>query len=250
MSIRFDAAVDEVVTSFPMNLLAKALRRVSRTMQTSRARSEERGGKAGDGRRSIELPVHPKPGPGQRGRRRRMRQHPRLLDADDGPLWLFSPRGGFDPAPPTCASGDREALRGSFKAHCLAVSSKVGTIPLHESLDNLRGSVFDSHRNVQADRIRTYEVESVDLAGLPNRLGVGRVDLLKLDLEGAEFDLIAGTSARDFEAFGQVFVEFHHGIVSKYSEADTRAAVEAIKGFGWAAHSVDQTNHLFYRSGR
>jgi hypothetical protein len=41
------------------------------------------------------------------------------------------------------------------------------------------------------------------------RLGITKIDLLKLDIEGAEFDLIAVTPNQILQRISQIAVEFH-----------------------------------------
>ncbi len=53
------------------------------------------------------------------------------------------------------------------------------------------------------------EVETISLATLMQRLGIGKIDILKLDVEGAEFDLIASTPDQILQRINQITVEFH-----------------------------------------
>jgi FkbM family methyltransferase len=53
------------------------------------------------------------------------------------------------------------------------------------------------------------EVETISLATLMQRLGIAKIDILKLDIEGAEFDLIASTPDQTLQRIGQITVEFH-----------------------------------------
>ena len=53
------------------------------------------------------------------------------------------------------------------------------------------------------------EVETISLATLMRRLGITGIDLLKLDIEGAEFDLIAATPNQILQRINQITVEFH-----------------------------------------
>ena len=53
------------------------------------------------------------------------------------------------------------------------------------------------------------EVETISLATLMQRLGIAKVDILKLDIEGAEFDLIASTPDQILQRINQITVEFH-----------------------------------------
>ena len=53
------------------------------------------------------------------------------------------------------------------------------------------------------------EVETISLATLMQRLGIAKIDILKLDIEGAEFDLIASTPDQILQRINQITVEFH-----------------------------------------
>lgn len=53
------------------------------------------------------------------------------------------------------------------------------------------------------------EVEAFSLASLMAKLHLERVDLLKLDIEGAEFEVIESTPPEVWRQVGQITVEFH-----------------------------------------
>ncbi len=53
------------------------------------------------------------------------------------------------------------------------------------------------------------EVETISLPRFMERIGVEKIDLLKLDIEGAEFDLIASTPESVLRRVNQITVEFH-----------------------------------------
>ena len=110
------------------------------------------------------------------------------------------------------------------------------------------GSLFTDHVNIVHDETTSYDVEAVTLGTLLKRVGVETVDLLKLDLEGAEYELFERMTAEELRPFKQLFVEFHHHAVSHFGDADTRRLVGRISGFGFRAFSVDDHNYLFYRA--
>ena len=97
-----------------------------------------------------------------------------------------------------------------FKHLPLAISAESGTLTFHESAENESGSLLDDHVNVRQDQITSYEVESVTLRTLSERVGADQIEILKLDLEGAEYALLEGVKAEDLTPFKQVFIEFHH----------------------------------------
>lgn len=136
---------------------------------------------------------------------------------------------------------------GRFTYIQAAIAAQDGTLTFNESLTNESGSIFNDHYNMRNFESRSYQVEALSLPGLLQRLGVPQVDLLKLDLEGAEYDLLNAVSAADLAPFQQIFVEFHHNAVPHLTPADTQARVQRLEGLGLRSFSLDDVNVLFYR---
>lgn len=136
---------------------------------------------------------------------------------------------------------------GRFEHVPCAIAASDGTLTFHESRVNESGSLLTDHVNVVHDETTSYDVEAVSLATLLKRVGVETVDILKLDLEGAEYELLERMTAEELQPFKQLFIEFHHHAVSHFGEADTRRLVGRISGFGFRPFSVDDHNFLFYR---
>ena len=139
---------------------------------------------------------------------------------------------------------------GRFSHVPWAIAATDGTLTFHESRVNESGSLFADHVNVLNDETTRYDVEAVSLGTLIARLGLATVDILKLDLEGAEYELFERLTARDLEPFRQLFVEFHHHAVRHAGEADTRRLVKRVADFGFRTFSVDDHNYLFYRASK
>lgn len=137
---------------------------------------------------------------------------------------------------------------GRFKHVPLAVAATDGTLRFHESLENVSGSILADHTNVINDPIRTYEVESTSMQRLLERLHLTRADYLKLDLEGAEYEVINSAGREVLSGFDQIFVEFHHHC-SHYSIRDTHGAVALMAAKGFQSFTLDDHNYLFFRSG-
>jgi FkbM family methyltransferase len=136
---------------------------------------------------------------------------------------------------------------GKFKHLKVAVASFDGEAMFHESLDNVSGSLSGEHQNILTDRIASYTVETVSLRNLPLRVGHDTIAYLKLDLEGAEYQLLANLTEAELMPFDQIFVEFHHHCVRPYSKKDTESAVLSIKERGFNSFSLDDHNFLFFR---
>lgn len=136
---------------------------------------------------------------------------------------------------------------GRFKHLPLAISSDSGTLTFYESRQNESGSLISNHTNILHDTIVTYEVESVTLVDLLKRIDYKQVAMLKLDLEGAEYDLLQGMNMEDLLPFDQIFIEFHHHAVPQYCEEDTIRLVARIADMGFKVFSLDDHNYLFFQ---
>lgn len=129
----------------------------------------------------------------------------------------------------------------------LAVSAQSGRMRFNESASNESGSLLAGHRNVLQDEIQSYEVEAVCLKELAARVGCSTIDLLKLDLEGAEYAILEQPTLEVLAPFKQIFVEFHdHCLVEKTRE-DTLACVRRMAGLGFRNFTLNDRDYLFYR---
>ncbi|GEM_PF-1058947 len=143
-----------------------------------------------------------------------------------------------------------ERMDGRFKHLALAVTQKNGKLLFNESVEHESGSVLSEHKNIRHDEIRSYEVESVNLKGLIDRIGIKNIDLIKLDIEGIEYQLLSHVSKKDIEPFRQIFVEFHHKTVPQYTHRHTKEIVRHIRRHGYEVFSADGRNYLFYKQGK
>jgi FkbM family methyltransferase len=137
--------------------------------------------------------------------------------------------------------------QGRFVHVPCAIAANDGVLTFTKSRTNESGSLLPDHVNVVHDETTTYDVKAVALPSLLEQIGVETVDLLKLDLEGAEYELLGSVTNEQLRPFRQVFVEFHHHAVSRFQESDTRRIVGRITQFGFNAISLDDHNYLFYR---
>ena len=135
---------------------------------------------------------------------------------------------------------------GKFQHKPWAVSFRDGEIEFNESRDNVSGSIFADHKNIKGKQSRQYKVEAVSLARLPERLALPKIDLLKLDLEGAEYDIIKNLKENDLAKFDQIFLEFHHDYLPQYSMRDTLECILKLESLGFRSFSIDKRNFLFY----
>lgn len=134
---------------------------------------------------------------------------------------------------------------GRFMHLPLAITANGENVVFHESASNESGSILENHNNMMNDETTRYEVESVDLRSLLHRVQTNRIDIIKLDLEGAEYDLLSKAKQRDLLAFDQIFVEFHHHAIADIEPKDTLFIVSKMREQGFVSYSLDDRNYLF-----
>lgn len=88
--------------------------------------------------------------------------------------------------------------------HNLAVAGRAGTLSLH-----LGGRMCSSLLYAETADSNTALVEAVELDAFLRRENVGEIGLLKLDIEGAELDVIAGVAPTFWQRVKQITCEFH-----------------------------------------
>lgn len=158
---------------------------------------------------------------------------------------------GFDPTPRSIAWVRSQALPAGFHLRELGIAGYDGTAsftppkdPTHVSHSMAGPSAGASEasdtRNV-SDATVTFEVRR--LSTLMAELGHARVDLLKMDVEGAEYevleDLLRGSVRPQ-----QILVEYHHGMhgipVSK-----TENSLSALLAAGYRIFDAQPGGHEF-----
>ena len=128
-----------------------------------------------------------------------------------------------------------------------ALGSKTESRTFYESQTNVSGSLQNEHVNVQNDPIKTYEVQVVTMRDLLTRIGNHQISLMKIDIEGEEYDFIKSLSKEDLEQVDQIILEFHHGrALKKYTISDTRRAIKTVESFGMKSILFNGRDCLFY----
>lgn len=98
----------------------------------------------------------------------------------------------------------RNGRTDAIQVHHAAVSRDRGTI---EFLDNASGSGLNGLTS-PAGRAQLSKVPAVTFSDAIEAAG-GRVDLVKIDTEGAEFDIILGSKPQDWASVSRVVIEYH-----------------------------------------
>lgn len=153
---------------------------------------------------------------------------------------------GFDPTPRSVEHVRRHTRGDLFQAHPLALADHDGTLtftlPPESAADQVSASAFAHYGG---DAARRFEVPCATLATVRERFGLDRVDVLKMDVEGAEYDVIAQATRLGWLAdIDQVLVEFHH-FLPGLDAGRTRRAIAQLRAAGFRIAWIGRTNHEY-----
>ena len=148
-----------------------------------------------------------------------------LIDKDDIVVDIGAHKGGFCGYAATKTSGtifafepnleNYQTLEAMVKANNLhniqinrsAVTNSHGTVKLYFSTSNTRHNIFG--KDVLSDELLA-EFELVDLVTLADIFNsLPRVDVLKVDCEGAEFGIFEHTSIHHLRLVRKIIIEYH-----------------------------------------
>lgn len=116
---------------------------------------------------------------------------------------------------------------------------------LPKGADGVSGSLVGTHEYVVGGE--TLTVLTTDLATLLSQAGRSECDVLKLDIEGAEYAVLHQLCASgDIRRARQVLIEFHHRVTHHRLE-ETQAATETLCRCGFRLVHTEGRNYIFHR---
>jgi len=134
----------------------------------------------------------------------------------------------FDPTPRVVAWVAGQRWPAGFHFHPVGVADRDGTARFYAPEDPR----FVSHSLRPRPGAASVEVAVARLASLARTLGHGHLALLKLDVEGAEYEILADLLAGG-PPVDQILVEFHHRLPG-IGIARTRDAIARLRRAGYA----------------
>lgn len=156
----------------------------------------------------------------------------------------------FDPTPFSNTWVAAQALPAGFRHHPWAVAAADGPIHLEQRKAHRPGSApMLSVVPSGAGGAGAVTAEGYRLTSILSRLGCAVPDVLRMDIEGAEYAVLDDMLASGFLP-GQLLVEFHHRFPEIGLEA-TRRAVAGLRAAGYRIAAVSDTGRevTFLRAG-
>ena len=159
----------------------------------------------------------------------------------------------FDPTEQAAAFVNARTLPASFHFHQWALAENDGPAPFHtlgRASEAYRPGTLLAPRHAGGEPIK---VEGYRLETIMEKLGHSHVDLLKLDVEGAEFALIEGLGDAPWPV-DQIVLELHPHIanlergrlmIGRHGWRRTAAAIDALRARGYALFWVSERGTEF-----
>jgi FkbM family methyltransferase len=170
------------------------------------------------------------------------------LGANIGMFSLFaaklSPRvqvHAFEPAPGTFALLKRNVLANNLsnvQCHKCAVSSKTGKQTLYIDVGSTADTTVAS-RVKEPATVTTQEVDCLTLDDLFTRCGISRCNFMKVDVEGAEFEIFAAASRQTFDKIDVIAMEYHEHEDRRHEELS-----ELLESHGYSVRIPEPRNDL------
>ena len=147
----------------------------------------------------------------------------------------------FDPTPRAGAWIERQSLPDAFHFHAIGIAARDGTAAFYPPAGDGHVSFSSAPAADQAGTPVHAPVRRLE--SIMADLGHGSIDVLKMDIEGFEYAVIADVLASPARPLF-LLVEFHHGMYQA-GDGDTRGAVAALRADGYGLFHVSATGHEY-----
>lgn len=152
----------------------------------------------------------------------------------------------FDPTPKSINWVKSQRLPKEFQLFEFGVAGYDGTAKFYppENPEHVSCTILEKPSTAN----KAIEVKVYKLSTIMNMLGHKRVDILKMDIEGAEYAVIDELLSLDIE-IQQLLVEFHHRFAN-IGIAQTRKTIESLNRKGYKIFHVSPSGeeYSFIRS--
>lgn len=152
---------------------------------------------------------------------------------------------GFDPTPKSIKWTKSQNLPVNFRFFEFGVSDKTGFTDFYlpKNPDYVSGSVI-TQSNINLKEKVVVEMKTIN--DILNELHHNHIDVLKMDIEGAEYDIIDYILDRNISV-GQILVEFHDRFF-KEGNVKSREAVNKLRNADYeifaASHSYEEISFI------
>jgi FkbM family methyltransferase len=146
----------------------------------------------------------------------------------------------FDPTPNSVEMLDASKLPGKFHFHPWAVTAEDGSLKFYPRLkkDGTKSDVMFTIIPEEETKDDAIEVPAYSLSSISTRLGHDRIDVLKMDIEGAEYEVLEGLLNSQILP-KQLLVEFHHRFVEDGLQR-TYDIIDRLRNAGYRIFAISE----------
>jgi hypothetical protein len=117
--------------------------------------------------------------------------------------------------------------------HDFGLAPKDGELVFHAPINPNHVSLSVVERETQTERI---VLPVRELAGIMKELGHDHIDILKMDIEGSEYEVIEDLLAKKIP-IKQILVEYHHRFPG-IGDAKTQASIDLLERHGYKLFNI------------
>jgi FkbM family methyltransferase len=143
----------------------------------------------------------------------------------------------FDPTPKAVQWIRQQRVPPQFHFVELGIGAAVGEMSFHSPKTESHVSYTISDR--RRTTMKSVVAQVADLRTIMQRLNHSRIDVLKMDVEGAEYAVIDNLPEQG-SLPQQLMIEFHHGMYG-YKPSDTRKALVTLNRLGYRRYYISET---------
>jgi FkbM family methyltransferase len=145
---------------------------------------------------------------------------------------------GFDPTPKSINWCNQQDLPEGFAMHEYGLGAKTEMVQFHlpKNTAHVSGSIY--HHDSLAES-NSVEVSLHSFKDITSSLGHEKIDVLKMDIEGSEYDVIEGILSSGV-VIDQLAIELHERFFED-GQARSKELVRAIKNAGYELFAVSES---------
>ncbi|MCL5104803.1 MAG: FkbM family methyltransferase, partial [Armatimonadetes bacterium] len=151
----------------------------------------------------------------------------------------------FDPTPRSLEHVRRQNVPALFHVHDTALAAHDGEELFYppENVEHVSHTLLDKPQTAT----RALKVKVQRLSTIMETLGHDRIDILKMDIEGSEYEVIRDILDSKIDV-DQILVEFHHNTYPGITVAQTQEMVDRLVQAGYDLFKVDGADYCFIRN--
>lgn len=147
----------------------------------------------------------------------------------------------FDPTPKSIQWVKQQGFSNHFVMHNYGIAAFDGNALFNppENPNHISHTILDR----PTTKANAISLPVKKLSTIMKELGHNYIDILKMDIEGAEYEVIDDLSKTDIRP-RQILVEFHHRFPS-VGVKKTKEAISKLRSMGYMLYSVSATNEEY-----